>query len=651
MFTISHRIPRYMVWCALMLLALLPSPAKSGDVPLIPRTILFGNPEKAQPKLSPDGAYLAYCAPDKGVLNVYVRTIGKDDDRVVTVDRKRGVRDFFWQYDNAHVLYLQDQDGDENFHIFQADIVTKQTRDLTPFAGVRAEPLALSPRMPEVLLAEMNLRDRRYMDVYRINLRNGALEPDTTNPGDVHGWEADHTMQVRVAQASLADGSTEIRTRKDSSSPWRLLEKWGPDESGSGVVGFTPDNGSVYVISSVGANAARLLTIDLESGKKTVIAEDGSYDVNDILIHPEKYTLEAVQFYRARAEWKVLDPSLKGDFEALGRVCDGDFRIMSSTLAFDRWTVRYVIDDAPVKYYEYDRKSKKASFLFSSKPSLEKYGLAKMIPISFKARDGMEIHGYLTLPPGSSGKKLPLVLNVHGGPWGRDHWGFNSEDQWLANRGYAVLQVNFRGSTGYGKAFLNAGNREWGKKMHYDLLDAKKWAIEKGYADPHRVCIYGGSYGGYATLAALAFTPDEFQCGIDIVGPSNLITLIKSIPPYWATMRSTFDRRVGKLETEEEFLKSISPLFKANEIKVPLLIAQGANDPRVKQAESDQIVEAMRKRNKDVEYLLFPDEGHGFARPENNMIFYAAAESFLARYLGGRAEAPGDKEKAGAIRK
>ncbi len=273
-----------------------------------------------------------------------------------------------------------------------------------------------------------------------------------------------------------------------------------------------------------------------------------------------------------------------------------------------------------------------------------------MLPVSFKARDGLTIHGYLSLPLGVPAKNLPLVLNVHGGPWHRDQWGFNRECQWLVNRGYAVLQLNFRGSTGYGKAFLNAGNREWGQKMHFDLLDGKEWAIKQGYADPKKVGIYGGSYGGYATLAALAFTPDEFACGVDIVGPSNLITLLNSFPPYWAPMKSMFERRVGRL-SEEEFLKSRSPLFSAQKIKSPLLIAQGANDPRVKQQESDQIVAAMRKNGKDVEYLVFPDEGHGFARPENNMKFYAAAEAFLAKYLGGRQEPPNEKDRFDELKK
>jgi dipeptidyl aminopeptidase/acylaminoacyl peptidase len=313
--------------------------------------------------------------------------------------------------------------------------------------------------------------------------------------------------------------------------------------------------------------------------------------------------------------------------------------------------VSYGVDDGPVPFYVYDRTSRKAAFLFSNRPAQEKYRLAKMQPISFQARDGLKVHGYLTLPVGLEPKNLPLVLNVHGGPWGRDTWGLDNEAQWLANRGYAVLQINFRGSTGYGKAFVNAGDREWAGKMHADLIDGKNWAVKLGYADPKKVCIMGGSYGGYATLVGLTFTPDEFACGVDVVGPSNLVTLLSTIPPYWAPIKSLFKKRVGDLETEQDFLKARSPLFKADQIKVPLLIGQGANDPRVKQAESDQIVAAMRKNGKLVEYIVFPDEGHGFARPENRLIFYAAAEPFLAKCLGGRAEPPSDKEKADAFRK
>ena len=619
--------------------------------PLIPRNVLFGNPDKASPRLSPDGRKLAYLAPEKDVLNVWVRTIGQPDDQVVTADKKRGIRIFFWQQDSEHILYLQDQDGDENWHVYQTNLKTKNTRDLTPFQGVRAEVVAVDPNFPHELLVGLNLEDRKLHDVYRLNLKNGAVDLDTKNPGDVSGWTADNALQVRVASVFTPDGGTELRLRDNAKSEWRSFQNWSADETFGGVAAFTPNNQGAWVISSVDANAARLVEFDLASGKSKVISEDPDYDAGGIMTHPTKRTLEAVNFTRARSEWTLIDASLKPDFDVLAKVRSGDFDVVSRDLADKTWIVAYVVDDGPVYYYTYDRASRKAELMFSNRAALEKHKLASMTPIQFPARDGLTIHGYLTLPVGLPPKNLPMVLNVHGGPWGRDSWGLDPEAQWLANRGFAVLQVNFRGSTGYGKKFLNAGDREWAGTMHHDLIDAKRWAVEQGYADPKKVCIYGGSYGGYATLVGVTFTPDEFSCGVDIVGPSSLVTLIKSIPPYWVPIKSMFDKRVGKLETEEEFLNARSPLFKADRIKVPLLIGQGANDPRVKQAESDQIVAAMRKNNKSVEYLVFPDEGHGFARPENRLKFYAATEQFLAKYLGGRAEPPADKEKWDELKK
>ena len=630
---------------ALALLVSLVLPALAQQPPIIPREALFGNPEKASPQLSPDGKMLAYLAPEKGVLNVWVRTVGQADDHVVTADKKRGIRIFFWQQDSEHILYMQDFDGDENWHLYQTNLKTKMTRDLTPFQGVQAQPQAPDPNFPDQILVGLNIRDRRLHDVYRINLKNGAVDLDAENPGDVADWTADNQFQVRAAQVFAPDGGTIIRVRENSKAPWREFQRWSADETFGGVAGFTPDDKGLRLISSVGANAARLREVDLATGKTTVIAEDPQYDVGGVMIHPKTKKIEAVQFIRARREWTLVEKALQADFDAVRKVRDGDFSITNRDLNDKTWLVAYIEDDSPVYYYAFDRATKQATLLFSNRPKLEQYKLAEMRPISFKARDGLTIHGYLTLPVGVDTKNLPMVLDVHGGPWGRDIWGLNSEAQWLANRGYAALQINFRGSTGYGKAFVNAGDREWAGKMHSDLIDGKEWAVKQGYADPKKVCIMGGSYGGYATLVGVTFTPDEFACGVDIVGPSNIVTLIKSIPPYWVPIKSLFDKRVGKVETDEEFLKSRSPLFKADQIKAPLLIGQGANDPRVKQAESDQIVAAMRKNSKPVEYIVFPDEGHGFARPDNRLKFYAAAEQFLAKYLGGRAEPPSEKEK------
>jgi len=637
--------PRVRVVSSFVLPAGLVAPfAPAQQPPLIPRSVFFGNPERLNPQLSPDGKLLAYLAPDGGVMNVWVRTLGRQDDRVVTHDRKRPLYLFFWQGDSKHILHLQEQAGDENWRIFQTDLTTNLTRDLTPYDSVQTQLVAASPDVPDQILVAWNHRDRRFHDVYRLDLKSGRATLEAENPGDVIGWGADHALQLRIAQATLPDGGTEIRVRDRAGAPWRVLRRESADETFGGVAAFTPDNRGVWLISSVGANAARLLHVDLSSGTETPVAADSLFDASSVITHPSRHTLQAVGFLRQRLEWEVVDSSVAPDFAALRAVRDGDFGIDGRDVQDTKWIVSFSVADGPVYYYVYDRPARHAELLFSHRPKLEQFTLATMRPISFQARDGMTIYGYVTLPPGLEPKSLPLIIDVHGGPWGRDTWGYNREVQWLANRGYAVLQVNFRGSTGFGKRYLNAGDREWGRMMQSDLLDGKNWAVAEGFADPKRVCIYGGSYGGYATLAGLAFTPDEFRCGAEAFGPSNLITLIRSIPPYWAAFKAVFDKRLGRVETEEEFLRSRSPLFKADQIRAPLLIAQGANDVRVKQAESDQIVAAMRRNGREVQYIVFPDEGHGFARPENNLRYYAAVETFLARYLGGRVEPTGAGE-------
>jgi dipeptidyl aminopeptidase/acylaminoacyl peptidase len=611
--------------------------------PLIPREVLFGNPERADPQISPDGTQLGYLAPLDGVLNVWIRTLGKTDDRAVTADKHRGIRNFQWQYDNKHILYTQDVGGDENWRLYQTDIATKQTKDLTPFEKVRVDIVAYEWRSPDTILVQMNQRDAKVFDVHRIDLKTGKVELDTQNPGDVQSWQADNALSIRAAQAQTDDGGTILRVRNDSKSPWRELIKWGPDETFGGVNGFSPDNRALWITTSLDVNAARLLEVDLASGKRKVITEDPQFDVNSTINNPKTNALEAVSYTRQRTEYEFIDPKVKADFEVLQKVRKGDIAGISQDLDDDKWIVGLVSDDAPEYWYLYDRSKQQATLLFSNRPQLEKYKLSAMKPIEFTARDGMKLYGYLTTPAGMEAKNLPMVEFVHGGPWGRDEWGFNRYAQWLSNRGYAVLQVNFRGSTGYGKKYVNAGDRQWAGTMHTDLLDGKDWVAKQGIADPAKVCIMGGSYGGYATLAGVTFSPDAFACGVDIVGPSNLNTLLQTIPPYWSTLLATFHKRMGDSEAT---LKDESPLFKADQIKAPLLIGQGANDPRVNKAESDQIVAAMRKNEKPVQYYVFPDEGHGFARPANNMAFNAASEEFLAKYLGGRFEpATADESK------
>jgi dipeptidyl aminopeptidase/acylaminoacyl peptidase len=612
---------------------------------LIPREVLFGNPEKAQPRLSPDGERLAYLAPVDGVLNVWVGPVGSavggEDYRPVTQDRLRGIRIYFWAEDNEHIVYLQDVGGNEDWRIHATDPRTQETRDLTPFEEVQAQLLAKNIRFPDTLLVGLNKENPQVHDVYRLSIPSGDLELVAKNPGNVASWVADRDFRVRGATAATPEGGFDLLFRETEKADWRTLVSWGPEDAlNSGPVGFSGDGERMYLLDSRDANAARLVALDLEGGDLEVLAGDERYDVADVLMHPDTYEVQAVAIEKARNEWTVLDESIRADFEAIERLDRGDFAVTSRDRADNNWLVAFTADNRGAYYYSYDRTEREGTYLFEARPELSGYTLARMEPVCFTARDGLEIEGYLTLPPGNfAGREnLPMVLDVHGGPWARDGWGYNPEAQWLANRGYACLQVNYRGSTGYGKRFLNAGNKQWGAAMHDDLVDAVNWAAGEGIANPERIAIYGGSYGGYAALVGATFTPELFRCAVDVVGPSSLVTLIESIPPYWSTFLATFYERVGNPETEKEFLESRSPLFFVDRIQIPILIAQGANDPRVKQAESEQIVAAMQEKGIDYEYLLFEDEGHGFARPENRLKFYAAAERFLAKHLGGRAE-------------
>ncbi len=612
---------------------------KTRPAPLIPREVLFGNPDKAAPQISPDGSMMAYLAPKEGVLNVWVGPVAKDEYRPVTHDTDRGVRVYSWAHDGRHILYLQDVGGDENWHLFCVDLESDTQADLTPFDNVQAQIVHHDKRRPKELLVALNKEDERFHDVYHLDLTTRKLELVAKNPGNVTSWVVDANMVVRGAVASTPEGGFDLLVRASEDVDWRTLVSWsGDDALNSGPVGFTLDGKALYMLDSRGANAAPLVKMDIESGKSEVIAHDAQFDVSDVTIHPDTYEPQMVSFVKARVQHRVLDEAIEEDIETIGKLNPGDFGIYNRSHSDDIWLVGFNQDDRPFSYYLYDRRRKKGRFLFFNRAELAKYQLATMTPVSFTSRDGLTIHSYLHAPPGAERKQLPLVLNVHGGPWHRDTWGYDPESQWLANRGYAVLQVNFRGSTGFGKDFLNAGNREWGGKMHDDLVDGVHWAIESGIADPDRVAIYGGSYGGYAALVGATFTPDLFRCAVDIVGPSNLLTFIETIPPYWSSYLAMLHKRVGNPETERDFLVSRSPLFFVDRIKAPMLIAQGANDPRVKQSESEQIVAAMRDKNIDHDYLLFPDEGHGFAKPANRLKFYAAAESFLARHLGGRAE-------------
>jgi dipeptidyl aminopeptidase/acylaminoacyl peptidase len=606
-------------------------------VNLIPRKILFGNPVKTSAQISPDGKRLAYLAPVNNVLNVWVGAIGSEDYKPVTRDEDRGIRFYTWAKDNKHIIYIQDVDGNENWRLYATNLETLETRDLTPFENMQARVINLDKHYPNELLIGLNKENPQVHDAYHLDLPSGELTLVAKNPGNVSAWITDNHFNIRGATASTPDGGTDLLVRDTVEDAWRKLLAWGPDDAlNSFPIGFSNDEQSLFLVDARDVNAGRLVKLHIGSGSIAVIAEDSQYDVGNVLVHPDTHEIQAVAFNKDRVAWTVLDEAIKLDFDIIHDIHKGDFGIISRDNANSNWVVAFTVDDGPVSFYSYNRETRSVTFLFDNQPDLNKYTLTTMQPISFNSRDGLTIHGYLTLPQAQNKTNLPMVLDVHGGPWGRDGWGYNPEAQWFANRGYACLQVNFRGSTGYGKDFLNAGNKEWGRNMHNDLVDAVHWAIEQGIADPQKVAIYGGSYGGYAALVGATFTPDLFCCAVDVVGPSNLVTLIKTIPPYWSTFLATFHNRVGNPDTEEEFLQSRSPLFKVDQIKIPMLIAQGANDPRVKQAESEQIVAAMKSKGIEYEYMLFPDEGHGFAKPENRLKFYAAAEKFLARHLGGR---------------
>jgi dipeptidyl aminopeptidase/acylaminoacyl peptidase len=614
--------------------------------PLIPRRVFFGNPDRAQVTISPDGQHLAWLAPRDGVLNVWIAPRERPADaRPVTADTGRGIRFYAWAYTGGDILYIQDKGGDENWRVYSADIATGEVGDLTPFDGVAAQIFAVSHRQPEEIVVGLNNRDPQWHDVYRINLTSGErtllLQHDR-----FMDFSIDDDLAIRAAVQMTPDGGLALyRPNGDDWTPWETIPP--EDMLTTGTAGFAKSGNILYLKDSRGRDTAALLALDMTTGERRVLAEDPRADAGQVLRHPTERQPQAVAFDYDRKLWQVLDPAIAADLEFLRGVADGDAEITSRSLDDRYWLVAYVVDDGPMRYYLYDRERRAAGFLFTNRAELEGLPLAKMRPAVVPARDGLNLVVYYTLPPGSDSDgngipdaPLPTVFIPHGGPWARDAWGFNGWHQWLANRGYAVLSVNFRSSTGFGKAFTNAGDFEWGGKILEDQQDGVQWAIAQGIADPARVAVMGGSFGGYSTLAGLTFYPEVFACGVDIVGPSNLITLLETIPPYWKPMLELFTTRVGDLRTEEgqTLLKAHSPLTYVDRIARPLLIAQGANDPRVKQAESDQIVRAMQAKGIPVTYALYPDEGHGFARPENNLSFAALTEAFLARCLGGRAE-------------
>ena len=625
----------------------------AANVPLIPREALFGNPVKTAGRISPDGKWLSWIAPRDGVLNIWVAPASNPAAaKPLTAEKNRPIRQYFWAPDGRTILYVNDKGGDENFLLYGIDPVTGTEKLLTPFEKTRVQVVGVSPLVPGRILVGLNNRDAKWHDIHSLDLATGKLTPVLMNTGGFESFLADQRLVIRGALKTRPDGGKDyfrVVNNKVAAAPSDEITF--DDSRSTSPAGYTSDGKTLYWIDSRGRNTAALVAQDTATGAKRVIAENARADIGGTLAHPRTGRVEAYAVNYLKNEWTPIGNAVAADLKFLQDKLEGEVAVTSRTLADDRWTVAVSSATQPASTWLYDRKTRGLTKLFDSRPELATAPLAPMHPLEIKSRDGLTMVSYLTLPPGTDAdgngrpdKPVPMVLLVHGGPWGRDAYGFNPTHQWLANRGYAVLSTNFRASTGFGKEFVNAGNLQWGRKMHDDLLDAVDWAVKQGVTSADKVAIMGGSYGGYATLAGMAFTPDTFACGVSIVGPSNLQTLLNTIPPYWEAGRVQFHKRMGDPTTEEgrKLLDAASPLYAAGNIKRPLLIGQGANDPRVKQAESDQIVAAMKAKGIPVTYVLFPDEGHGFARPVNSIAFNAVTENFLSACLKGRAEPIGD---------
>jgi len=628
------------VLIAAVLIALVPAAAAAELPPLIPRDVFFGNPRKMSPRISPDGTALAYLAPsERGVMNIWVQSVDRDDAVMVTDVSRGGIPSFMmrWAYDSRHILFLKDYDGDEIHHVFMVDTKSKILRDLTPFPGRRSNQYALAKNRPDEILVALDLEDPRTFEIFRIDLNTGALEFDTRIPGNFVDWAADENLTLRAAMvADPNDGSTILRVRDGRDRPWRDLLTFPFGEKGR-FLGFLPGGNSAYIESSLGSDTSRLIEIDLPTGRRSrVISFHEQCDIGPVLISPTTGLVQAVSYAYLKPEWRLLDEGLCRDFEILGKARSGIFEVVNRDAADRKWVINYFSDSGSDAACLYDRNAGDVHLIFEDRPELSNFTLAEMKPELITARDGLKLVSYWTLPVGLEPRKLPLVLLVHGGPWARDYWGYSRIAQLLANRGYAVLQVNFRGSDGFGKKFMNAGNGQWGVgSMQHDLTDAVGWAVEKGIADPRRIAIMGISYGGYAVLAGLAFTPELYACGVDMFGPTDINTMMDSLR---GPRRRIFLRRIGDVEADPEFNRKISPLYHVDKIRAPLLVGQGQNDPRVRVEQSDRMVRALREAKKPVTYVVYTDEGHTFQRPENNVDFWGHVEEFLAEYLSGRAE-------------
>lgn len=630
--------------------------AAAAAAPLIERTKLFGNPSRSGASLSPNGEWLSWLAPRDGVMNIWVAPVADlAAAKPLTASKDRPIRQSFWSPDSSMVMYVQDKGGDENFLLYGIDIASGVERTLTPFQNTRVQIINVSPLIKDRILVGLNNRDARWHDVHSLELKTGKLTEVMRGDGYA-GFLADANLALRMALRPNADGGYDFFTVSNTTvAETPIASTTLEDSLTTQPGGFTTDGKTLYWIDSRGRNTAALIAQDVATGKTRVIGENALADISNAMSNPKTGEVEAYAVTYLRDEWVAIDSKIGADLTWLREQLKGDVSVTTRTEDDQLWTVAVDPVVSSPSVHLFDRRQRKLTELYVSRPELVGAPLQTMHTLEIKSRDGLILPSYLTLPPGSDTNgdgrpeaPVPLILLVHGGPWARDDFGYNPYHQWLANRGYAVLSVNYRGSTGFGKSFIEAANLEWAGKMHDDLIDAVQWAIDQKISPADKIAIMGGSYGGYATLVGLTFTPTTFACGVDIVGPSNLETLLKTIPPYWTAGIQQFHRRMGNPNTPEglALLKERSPLYKAGNIVKPLLIGQGANDPRVNQAESDQIVNAMQQKGIPVTYVLFPDEGHGFARPENNIAFNAVTENFLATCLGGRAEPIGATVKS-----
>lgn len=606
-------------------------------IPVIPLKDFFKNPEKTGFALSPDGKHIAFMQPWKDRMNVHVMK-GKGKVKRLTGAKERDISYFFWA-NNERIVYVKDTKGDENFRLYAVNIDGKKRKDLTPFDKVRANVIDDLEDSKREMIIGLNKRNPQVFDAYRIDVYTGKIKMVGKNPGNITGWMTDHEGNLRVAITT--DGvNHSILYRDSEKEEFREIKKISFKETFSPVL-FTYDDKSLYVMSNLGRDKTALIEYDPVKNKEIkLIFSHPDVDLAHIMTSKKRRKLTGVSYVTWKMHRHYFDKQAKAVYERLEKKLPGyEIAAVSRNRAEDKLIIRTYSDRSLGTYYLYDVDKDNLKHLADISPWLKEKYMAEMRPVSYKSRDGLTINGYLILPKGIEAKNLPVVVNPHGGPWHRDTWGFNPEVQFMANRGWAVFKMNFRGSTGYGRKFWEASFKQWGLKMQDDITDGVKWLIEKGIADPDRIAIYGGSYGGYATLAGLTFTPDLYACGVDYVGVSNLLTFMKTIPPYWKPYLEMMYEMVGDPKKEKEMLMEASPVFHVDQIKVPLFIAQGAKDPRVNKAESDQMVKALKKKGIDVPYLVKENEGHGFRNEENRFDFYREMEKFLTKCL--------KKEKSG----